>query len=277
MEKKTPKGEEMKLKAADKKQLAAHRPEVASLLEEMFEAFPKLKIRFKDDLWIYKFLNMFIPSTILYRMSTTLFNTIFISSRQKAWDNQDWYFRLLAHEMVHLYQFKNKFRIVMTYLAPQIWLLPLCIGCIFVLWTLGNVMFINLFLTVLAVFWTLFPWPSTWRLRAELDAYAMNFAIKFWKTGIITEKQIKSRLDIMTGWRYWKMGWNKEQVEGLIRDYVNQIRSNKHFEWTFSNIPAFYIAYRVLDKHELLSEESVFVRNLTAEWAKIINSATNKD
>jgi len=217
-----------------------------SLYQWMKQEFPNLKIKFKDDFWIYRFLSKFIRGEVLYRMTTTLFNVILMSSREKCRKGQRWYFDILAHEFVHLFQFRNPVKLVFTYLAPQIWILIPVAAILCVTWWHGYVHSSQVILTIYLPVMMLFPWPSPWRLKAEMEAYTMSLAVRVWRGKQLTPKHISDKVELMTSIRYWKMGWNKEKTIDKFMNYINLLQDKPDRLREIS--PAFEIVRKVLQK-----------------------------
>jgi hypothetical protein len=240
--------------AKQRAQWSAHDDRVAKLLSRMKEQFPKLRIVFKDDSCIYQFFNLFIPDKMLYRMSTALFNAIAMSSRKKAEKNQQWYFEILSHEFVHLFQFRRAFELILTYLAPQIWLL-LTLGLITTqVWLFDYVKWFQVLFTAGCTLVTFAPWPSPWRLQAELNAYAMNIAVRHWRRSVKSDQviwteqvdhdYINRRVEVMSGWRYWKMAWRRHRVRQFFDQRIQLIYTCPHRLRELS--PAYDIVHQVL-------------------------------
>jgi len=154
--------------------------EVAQLIQIMRQVCPELQIRFKDEHWFWRR----CPKR-LRRAATTMFTTVWLSSRKRAESDHWGTFYTLAHEFVHVWDWVTKpFTFVLGYLMPQILglLIPLA----------------------------LLPWPSPWRRRLEMRGYRMNMAIQYWRRGTITSGMKRWVRQAIRGPLYYWMVWRKE-------------------------------------------------------------------
>lgn len=227
---------------------AAHDPAVARLLARMRALFPGLRIVFKDELRAYRVLARVVPDEVLYRMSTTLFRTIAVGSRARAERDQRWYFRVLAHELVHLFQFQRPGRLVLTYLAPQVWALLAGAGLVAACCAAAP----GEWIAAAGGAWALAsvaPWPSPWRLRAEVDAYLMSFAVDHWRGRRIATAAIDDRARTLCSWRYWKMAWRYRPARARLARAVDRVQWDP---WYLRRVsPAFDHVHEVLHGHPL--------------------------
>jgi hypothetical protein len=128
-----------------------------------------MKIVYKDDSLFMRILGkiLFFNPTFMTSYATTIGETIYLPSKSKEWSDQSVEI-LLAHEMVHVLDYKKeKFLFPLKYLFPQV-LLPLCF--VILPFSITAAIFVFMF--------TAFPLPAYWRMKYELRGYTMTLAAK---------------------------------------------------------------------------------------------------
>jgi hypothetical protein len=136
--------------------------------------FPKAKIRYKNTSLFMRILGklMFFNKSFMTNYITTIGKTIYFPSNKWLEANYDSALVVAMHEFIHIWDSeeswqKNKLpTFAITYLAPQI------LGIFSLASFLAFVDMRFLFALVFVVF--LFPWPSPWRTKWEVNGYAMN-------------------------------------------------------------------------------------------------------
>jgi hypothetical protein len=148
-----------------------------------------MKIVYKDDSLFMRILGkiLFFNPTFMTSYATTIGETIYLPNKSKEWSDQS-IEMLLAHEMVHVLDYKKEgFLFFLKYLFPQV-LLPLC----FIVFPFSVVagIFILMF--------TAFPFPAYWRMKYELRGYTMTLAVKVLqlKQQGYSEGKIKEIIDV---------------------------------------------------------------------------------
>ena len=174
-----------------------------------------LRIISKDKSPFMRFLNFFVGlfnHSFMTEYTTTIPFLGRIYAPTKWYAQSDWW-RVLAHEGVHLVQARRdgQVRFALKYLFPQCLALLalLAIGAIWwlpMLWCL-------LFLLMLA------PLPAPWRVRYEREAYTVSAACdKLIGFDIVSKLYIDYMQRHYTGWGYYKPAWTR--IDGILGDMI---------------------------------------------------------
>lgn len=106
------------------------------------------------------------------------------------------------HEGRHAYQAKRHTRVLMSllYLLPQVLGFMGLLALPFTTWRYGA-----WGLTVAMSFLFFLPLPAYWRMRFELDAYAVSLAVRYWCTGEVRASVIDYYVNQFTNANYFYM------------------------------------------------------------------------
>jgi hypothetical protein len=113
-------------------------------------------------------------------------------------DTQDRWLRTICHELIHVDQYRRLTTpgFLLAYGFPQVLSLA-ALGAIWgPLWWLLALGFLA-------------PWPAPFRLRLELEAFAMSELVRE-SQGKVQGSRIYQ--DKLTGWAYYRASWNREAV-----------------------------------------------------------------
>ena len=204
-----------------------------ALEKQIKNRYKNTKIKYKSDYLFWQIL----PKSL--RLSgITLGNTIWMPSRT-------YNVSTLAHEYAHLVQIQELgiLGFLFLYLQPQIFALffliiaIMCIG--FMLPQLMIAAFVLMGIS-------LAPWPSKQRLKLERAGYIMNFAVEKWGSGQNTKRLQKYIVDSLLSWLYYKMTWNRDQINRFVNKMVQEV--NEESSELMTNI-----AYK--DTYEIFHNE----------------------
>jgi hypothetical protein len=139
---------------------------------------------------------------------TTLGTTVYWPN-QEAMD-ADWAWKVLAHEYVHICDYKRSpVSFVLKYGFPQIFA-PLAIIAIAAFWSLW-------FLLGLVFLLCLIPWPAPGRTWAEMRGYTMSMAVEDW-TGWIPDDMFFDWISgQFTSMAYYRMSPDNEAIHTQLR------------------------------------------------------------
>jgi succinate dehydrogenase flavin-adding protein (antitoxin of CptAB toxin-antitoxin module) len=217
-----------------------------TLISCMLVAIPQLRIKFKDEVKIWK-----ITPRINRKSHTTFRNTIYYSSRQRAIENQDLFFKVLCHEFIHLLQRKafGGFFHFIRYTDPQVtsMIVPAIFGTAMIVGgdTVTGLLFYGLTLFLIA------PWQSQSRAEMECEAYTMNLAIEQWKYGEIRQKKKDEVIKSLTSPLYYFMIWNKSTAEKLVDKMVESVQDcQKNKPDCFKISKAFNIVFNIIEEEK---------------------------
>lgn len=188
---------------------------------EMFESLRSagnITVRYKSESGLMKVIGalMFFNRQFMTHVTTTLGSTVYFPSREYvetdpaiAWD-------ILAHELVHVMDYKRNRLFMVLYSLPQLLaVLALLAIPLHSWWPL-------LFLLCLA------PLPAPWRLNSELRGYAMGMAVWHWyrKAGI--PQAMKADIVAnLTGPLYYFTWWvSRAHVEARVNAWSKRILLN---------------------------------------------------
>ena len=181
-----------------------------------------MKVIVKDESWLMRTANVvvriFNPRFMQdYATAIPFLGRVYIPS---SWYADD-YWRVLAHEGVHLQQGKIEGQLAFSlkYMFPQV-LSLLALGAIGAIWFFPMLLCL-LFLLFLA------PLPAPWRVKYEREAYLVTAAIDkiHSKFDITSNLYYDYMVEHHTGWAYYKPSWNAAAVkEKIVVDMVKAER-----------------------------------------------------
>ena len=180
------------------------------LQKKIQNRYKEVKIKYKSD---YLFWQM-LPEG-LRCSGCVLGNTIWMPART-------YNLSVLAHEYVHVVQQHTlgKLMFVLLYIMPQVLSFLFFITAIgLALFSLGTAALIVAALGLIP----LGPWPAKKRLELEVEGYTMNLAVERWKNGKNSKQLQKFIVDSLIGWLYYKMTWNRAEVNKLVLDMVLKV------------------------------------------------------
>jgi len=167
-------------------------------IEKIQEEVP-LKIKYKDESWEMKWLNMLMKwfnPTFMTSFTTVIGYTVYFINRESVENNPQQAMRILTHEAVHLLDTKRLTFPVFAflYLFPQVLV-------IFALFFPINYYFLLLLLFLL-------PFPAPFRAYFEARAYAIDL--------ILGRQDIKNVVTYFMNWDYYKMFPFEQYAKRLI-------------------------------------------------------------
>jgi hypothetical protein len=176
-------------------------------LEERIKVLcPSFEVRFKDESLLMKVLGkvMFFNKGFMTDFITTFGSKVYFPNRKKFLDDPLTSFRTLAHEFVHIMDYKkNPVWFVLSYAAPQALTLLALLSVFTPLW--------HYFIwSLLALFFVL-PIPSLGRKNIETRGYGMSLKTLLWD------------------------GYNKMPEDYLLYCVENFTGSGYYFMWPFKN------------------------------------------
>ena len=211
--------------------------EAVHLLDELAiliaAQIPGFEIRYKTDYKLQKLIGFIfkwiLPINRKYMTSytTTLYPHVYFPNRERVEANPWHYFKVLAHEFVHLYDAKREgsFRFSFKYLAHH----SVTVTVLAALTVAGAVMHVSPWWYF---FWaaSLLPLPAPWRTGYEMRGYAMGLLVDLWRYGEIRQETRDWIADKFTGPDYgwmWPFKANImrriERVEDKV--YPNNVRA----------------------------------------------------
>jgi len=178
------------------------------LVEHIEKDIPGFRIGYKDEklalrdwkLWVAARTVGLFNKRFMTDYTTTLYPTVYFTSRSVVEEDPLGCFRTLCHEYVHLWDEKKRRLLFPTsYLLPQI-LAVFSLGALGAIWCLWFLLFLG-FLGFLA------PWRSPWRSRWEMRGYTMNLLTHYWSQGTVPES-LRSHIvpcftDVGAYYRMW--------------------------------------------------------------------------
>jgi hypothetical protein len=223
--------------------------------EAIRKEIPKFKVGAKDQSWLMKvcgFLAKPFNDKFMTRFTTTMGNTVYFPTEDWFESKPDRSLRILAHEYVHLYDYKKHWWFQVTYIFPQVLALLPAIVFMVLAWPWSWLVLVPaaaylltclialvsrpVSLAFLAmslvgfgvgawflVGWKLLvllggllfciPWPAPWRTKWE--GYAMNVAFAVW-WGYWSEKMRDGTVRIFTGPDYFFMCWSGSKIRSAL-------------------------------------------------------------
>jgi hypothetical protein len=187
---------------------------IAALEAKIRERIPGFAVRYKDESRFMKFLGVLVwifNRRFMTDYTTTIAPVVYFPSRAWAAENPRHVWKVLAHEYVHLWDWKQgKTWFTFSYLLPQI----LALGALAAFGAFWNLWF----LTALGCLAFAAPWPAKWRTDWELRGYTMSMAVNHWRHGNVQSWQIDGIVKNFTGFDYYRMCPN----EGKIRRWLGE-------------------------------------------------------
>ncbi len=192
-----------------------------SLLNEMKKEIPGFHAGYKSDSELQRIIGkvLFFNPKYMSSFTTTLYPNVYYPESMKiASDTMK--FNVMSHEFVHLYDAKpNVIRFSLLYLMPQ----ALSVLSVLSVLSLVHPMFMAFMLFLIFAL----PIPSCWRRHYEMRGYSMNMMIEFYKNGYISKETKEFISSQFTGWNYYKMWTNSDEVKLDILRAEADIRSGR--------------------------------------------------
>ena len=205
---------------------------------------PSVKIKYKDESFFMKFLNIFVclfNKTFMNGYITTIGNTVYFPSKKYVEDNEIQAVRILAHEFVHL---TDRVRINGKYFNGVYELCYLFPQCLALLSLFSFLAFINIyFLFCLCFLVCLVPFPAPGREYLESRGYAMTMFMNFLdrKQDYSSNYNAEVIAELFTGHAYYYMSRNKVRVtETLVYLFTTLPQNDLIFRkvfWFVENNP----------------------------------------
>ena len=187
--------------------------------EIIMKDFPKVGLLAKDKSRFMKILGSVIAvfnKEFMKQYVTVLRNTIYFPSKQWLEADYERAFGILAHEYVHMVDRKQKppFIFELQYIFPQVLSVFGLLSFLFMIHPLFGLF--SLF------FLALFPLPSPWRLKYEINGYAMNAWINSRIGGFNLEKFSMHVAELLSGSEYYYPAYSVFLVqEQFVREYAH--------------------------------------------------------
>jgi len=187
-------------------------PYLAMLIRLAEKEIPGFQVKFKNESWTSKvlgFLTWPFNKRYMQDFTTTRGKTVFFPSRKWMLDRQMVAAKVLAHELVHLWDRKHR-----NFITHECWYMFPQILALFSLLALfgGSWMHCLWFLCALL------PLPAPGRMELEMRGYTMSMAMNYWRYDSIrpgTKEWVSKRF---TGWEYYKMWPFKGDMIGHLRE-----------------------------------------------------------
>jgi hypothetical protein len=230
---------------------------------------PGFEVGFKDTsklMAVLGFLARPFNSQFMERYTTTWGKGVYFPSKAHYLRDPARSFRVLAHELVHLWDGKWNKSFKLTYSLPQLLiLLPLLaygvlawphswivllpfvsylLGCVAARWSAIAFWVVFALLlggTGVAAWWFtgwwgfvllgavlfLIPWPAYWRTKWEIRGYGMNVALIWWLYQRYSDRQIEGIVKQFTGPGYFFMCWSGDKIRLAMRKYRAQAETGE--------------------------------------------------
>lgn len=181
---------------------------------------PKYKLIYKRDSSFMKLLDKFVKifnGEFMTRYTTTIYPNIY-APEKRARSVTFW--KTKAHEWVHLVKAKKYTSFINScfYMFPQS-LAPLALVSVGAIW--GSMWFLLNFGWLLC----LAPIPAYFRMKEEMEAYAMSMACNYWRYGSIQQSQMEWLEDHFTSGDYYFMWPFKKNVEKRLETLAAEVIS----------------------------------------------------
>lgn len=195
-----------------------------SLQGKISEVIPGFEIRYKDEdrgfvLKVVATVIGIFNARFMTGYTTTLYPVVYFPNRANLESDYEHYFKVLAHEYVHLWDRKNKgVWFSLSYLMPQIF----SVFSLLSIFAIFNLSFLwcLLFLLFLA------PFPAYFRKEWEMRGYAMNLAVSMWKNSGPAPRMVRQSLRRpFLSWDYYKMWPFSNSLENDINTWAEKILS----------------------------------------------------
>ena len=230
-------------------------PFLKAAIELGRKEIPGFTIKFKKQsllMWLVnRFARLFNPA-FMTRFHTTMGNTWYLISEERALTFQRGLVNTVFHEITHMRDRKEHGFITynLSYLFPQILALlaaPLIVlaALLVIVMPTRVTAWIGLVVGVLiaCILWSAFvspwmllfllpglaliPFPSPGRTKWERRGYAMSAAVEYWMSGQIIGRAPERMQKHFTGWNYYRMCSNEDKVLGFLREDVAAIESGQ--------------------------------------------------
>ncbi len=219
--------------------------------ETLRKEVPGLKIKFKDESWIQRFVGLLTyPFNHRYQnYKTTFGKTVYFPTRDSYYKSDTSYI-MLAHEFVHVWDAERDKLFRLKYVFPQVlvvlpllayavlawpftWILlipvvgyvlgaalaPKTMTLFILCMVLSGLLTIGLgwhftgwkILLLLGLVF-LAPFPSPWRKEFELRGYGMNIAILQWMDGRVPSERMETIVRQFVGPAYFFMSWDRADI-----------------------------------------------------------------
>lgn len=201
---------------------------------------PGYEVVIKQNSKYMKTINVFAKlfnAAFMSRYTTTLYPKIYAPEQRVR---SDTFWKTKAHEWVHLVKAKKHTSLINSifYGFPQT-LAPLALLSLGAVW--GSSWFL------LNLLWLVFlaPIPAYFRMKEELEAYAMSMACNYWRYGSITNAQRVWIAEHFMSSDYYYM-W---PFEGDIHERVDAV-SQKVILGDYDNKHPFDKVKRIIEEHK---------------------------
>ena len=189
---------------------------------EMFEALQKserVTVKYKDESWLMKLIGwvMFYNRGFMAQVITTFGETVYFPSRTFVESDYQASWMTLAHELVHVEDYrKNKPLFLLGYAMPQLLaFLALLAPMLWSWWPLLALVFLA-------------PLPAPWRRNSELRGYAMSMAVWYWQTRSGIPQSIKTEIvKFLTGPDYYFTSWSKQNLTEEVGRWSKRVLCNE--------------------------------------------------
>lgn len=229
----------------------ANRILLTALENRIKEHASGFEIKFKNESALMKIIGKILSpfnKTFMTSFKTTIGQKVYWPTRELYEANPSQSFNTLAHEFVHIMDYKLKpIRFTLGYLFPQILAAP---GVLFTL--LLPVWLPLMILSILSPWWLLFlvslvflaPIPSPGRKKAEVRGYGMSCLVRFWRFGSVLDREFNHYVGAFTGPAYYFMWPFKRSIEKQLKPYCSENAS-------VFNDPnsAYKVVYNLLEEH----------------------------
>ena len=190
--------------------------------KEMFEALQKserVTVKYKDESWLMKLIGglMFFNRGFMTNFITTIGETVYFPTRQSVESDYHEAWMTLAHELVHVEDYrKNRPLFMLGYCMPQLLAaLALLAPILWSWWPLLALVFLA-------------PLPAPWRRNAELRGYAMSMAVLYWQRRSGIPQSLKANIvEYLTGPDYYFSWWSKQQMTDEVGRWSKRVLCNE--------------------------------------------------
>jgi len=197
-------------------------PMLRQLEEKIKKNVPTYELRFKNESTLMKIMSkiLFFNKGFMTKVKTVLGTKVYWTSREDYDRNPRETFGSLAHEFVHVMDYKrNPVKFALGYLFPQILATP---ALLFVLLSPILIPLIVFGVVPACVLWVLLtalflaPIPSLGRKWAEMRGYGMNIKLMVWLYGLFPKHYREWYVRHFTGPTYYYMWPFKRSIEEEI-------------------------------------------------------------
>ena len=189
---------------------------------------PKFKLDFKNKSWKLRFIGLLLRpfnSKFMTEYITTLKWTVYFPNEEYLEKYPKTSELILLHEFVHLWDRKHQGALFsFLYLCPQILAVIPMVALLIAGWFMP--WWVNIGLGILTGV-LLLPFPSPWRMRAELRGYTMNLAYAHWTWDSQLNCNDNFVVRQFTGWGYYKMWGDRKDMEKRFIEVRKNIMEDK--------------------------------------------------